>query len=363
MEKTIQRTRDHSLDLIRTIAILCVIINHSVESTYPIGSISEMAAFSEAKQVFCYSCFVIGRVAVPLFLMLTGYLLLPREYDADKASVFYRKKFLSLLLVWEIWILIYQVFISWYDQNPVQPHLWLKRMLFLENAGLAHTWYMPTIIGIYLFIPLISVALKAMNSKTILLLMAVCYVYVFVIPLISTFLDASDFEKFHKELYLQFGGGMHGLYVIMGYMLARHKEQIKKRLSLRRIRVLTFLAALAAFTLAVITQIYLVNAGAKYNVWYDNPFLAVAALCLFILLMSTNIGTGAAGLAMQISRCSFGMFCVHMMVLMPLEGMVGESVHNYLKLLILFIVTSIASYAIVRVLGKIPKLKKLFLMK
>ena len=51
------------------------------------------------------------------------------------------------------------------------------------------------------------------------------------------------------------------------------------------------------------------------------------------------------------------------MVLMPLEGMVGESAHNYLKLLILFSVTSVASYAIVRVLGKIPKLKKLFLMK
>lgn len=362
-DNRMQKKRDYSLDLIRSIAILGVVLNHAVEFTYPIISPEKMATFSLAKQILCYSCFVIGRGGVPLFFMLTGYLLLPREYDVKKAGEFFKYKFVRLLIVWELWILIYQIFLSWYNQQPVLPQEYLKRALFLENAGLSHTWYMPAIIGMYLFIPFVAIALRSMNGKTLGILMTVCYFYVFVTPVVSLYLTSVDRPEIENQLSLSFGGGMYGFYVIMGYLSAKYKNQIKEKMSSRIMRILTLSAGIISFSLTVWMQIYLTNAEIKYSVWYNNAFLPLTAICLFSLLKNVELKPIAAGFVSQISKCSFGIFCVHELVLLPLLGIIGEKSHNYQKLTILFTGTFVISFIIVKLLGMIPKVKTLFLMK
>ena len=68
------------LDYARTFAILCVIVVHSTESIYPINA-DTMAMLPFVKKIIVISLFTFGRLGVPVFLFLTGYLLLDRTYD------------------------------------------------------------------------------------------------------------------------------------------------------------------------------------------------------------------------------------------------------------------------------------------
>jgi len=105
------------LDKIRTVAILCVVINHAVETVCPMSfaHLSELNIFAK---LYYISGFTIGRMGVPLFLLLSGYLLLPRDYDVESTSYFYKHSFFPLLIVWEIWIFIYQGFLAVFYSEP-----------------------------------------------------------------------------------------------------------------------------------------------------------------------------------------------------------------------------------------------------
>lgn len=82
------KTRIEWIDLVRAIAILTVLYIHSVDGIYIISSdaIITMTTFS---RIFQFASLFIGRIGVPFFLMITGYLLVDRVYDDQKVRKFW----------------------------------------------------------------------------------------------------------------------------------------------------------------------------------------------------------------------------------------------------------------------------------
>ena len=76
-----QDQRIQWIDLIRVIAIICVILCHSCESVYQSLSLEVINSLGILERMFVLGLFSIGRTGVPILLMITGYLLLDREYD------------------------------------------------------------------------------------------------------------------------------------------------------------------------------------------------------------------------------------------------------------------------------------------
>lgn len=135
------KQRDSNLDVIRALAAFCVVVNHAAESVYSM-SMEQYQMIPHSSSAFYFAAFTFGRCGVPLFLLLSGYLLLPQSYDENKIKRFYKHNFLPMLGVWELWIFIYCVFLAWYYQMPFDVAQYIRRALFLEHAGLSHTWYM-----------------------------------------------------------------------------------------------------------------------------------------------------------------------------------------------------------------------------
>ena len=69
------KNRNINLDITRTIAILCVVFCHSVESIYKFN-LSFTRGLSTISKSFMFISFTIDRLGVPLFLFLFGFLLL-----------------------------------------------------------------------------------------------------------------------------------------------------------------------------------------------------------------------------------------------------------------------------------------------
>ena len=148
-----------SLDLLRAFAILCVILVHTTERVYQFN-LEAMPFYTLQRQWFALTLFTIGRMGVPIFLFLTGYLFLGRRFDEEYTALFYKRNLLGLLITVEIWIILYHAFNAWFYQIPFNLNELLRNMLFLKATNMSHMWYIPAILGIYLFIPFVSRALS-----------------------------------------------------------------------------------------------------------------------------------------------------------------------------------------------------------
>ncbi len=155
------KTRIEWIDLVRAIAILTVLYIHSVDGIFIISSdsILHMTIYS---QIFQFMSLFIGRIGVPFFLMITGYLLLDRAYDDEKINKFWNKNCKTLIIVTVLWSIFYAAslfFISnkYTQVNPVEA----------GNLFFSHMWYMPMIIGMYLSMPFVSNAVRSFSKNTI----------------------------------------------------------------------------------------------------------------------------------------------------------------------------------------------------
>lgn len=130
------------LNYLRFGSILFVILLHSASpfvtnaAYYHLPSYKVVLAVNE-----------IGRAGVPLFFMMSGYLLL-RDSRTLECVPFYRRRMSRILIPLTIWNLVYGVH---YGMTPVTV---------LENAinqGCAyHFWFLYTLLGIYLLAPFLK---------------------------------------------------------------------------------------------------------------------------------------------------------------------------------------------------------------
>ncbi len=98
------------LDIARTFAIICVVLCHCSQMVYTQQSvlIKDLGFMS---RVFFMATFTIGRLGVPIFLYLSGVLLLEKSIEKDEDIFrFYKNNLLPLLIVNEVWIVIYNVY-------------------------------------------------------------------------------------------------------------------------------------------------------------------------------------------------------------------------------------------------------------
>lgn len=340
------------LDYARTFAILCVIVVHSTESIYPINA-DTMAMLPFVKKIIVISLFTFGRLGVPVFLFLTGYLLLDRPYDEKGIQRFYRHNFVPLLLTTELWIIIYEAFISWYTNTPVDVWAALKDLLFLKQCNLSHMWYMPMIIGMYLGIPLMSNAVKTCNLRYLELLIGIAFIVLFCPPVLNTFLYAEGKESINFCLDFSWTGGIYGIMMLSGYC-------VKKGVFAAVKTPFVVLVGMFSFIVTVYAQYFSNVRNIDCGVWYNSGSLILCSFSVFLLIKRWN--PKERKLVAQISIFSFGIYLIHNPVLMILLKYMpmAESVK---KIIVLMFFTFILTYGIIYTLSKFKVFRHLLMIK
>lgn len=359
------KNRNISLDGIRALAALCVVINHAVEQIYSL-KIDFIVKSTFRIKLFSIAGFTFGRIGVPLFLLLSGYLLLQRNYDKKQTIKFYKHNFLPLLIVWEIWIFIYSVFLSLFNQVPFDIQEYLRKVFFLEHAGLPHAWYMPMIIGIYLFIPYVASALQKMNGKMLLILLFVIYIYLYVIPGINLFQTAFQIpieQRFNNQLELSFSGGKYGFYLILGYCFWRYKKRIDYFLANIKFYFIIIMLCAVTFLGTVYIQLEFYSLNYQYGLWYDFFLMPILGSCVFLSFMKLKWPIVMHSVLTQLSTCAFGIYLLHELILMPCIRKIGDVYDKSTEVVVLSIGVYFVSFVIVEILSLVPNLNKLFIKK
>ena len=277
-----KQSRSINYDVVRTIAIIMVIICHSTEAIYSFN-IEEWKMLDIFNKMFMIGSFTIGRLGVPLFLFLTGSLVLKKTFKTNEdVKEFYLHNLLPLLIAHIIWVIIYNIYFLIINRE-VLPTVYnmIKEILFLKAVPFNHYWYMSMIISTYIAIPFISVILQSFNNRTLKPILIFMFVVGFMIPFFNVFFLVSNInEYFNTGLILVSLGGTYGLYIIAGYIISQ-KEKIKRSACL----IVGFISFIATCML----QAYSYHKGYYiYNVWYDFPLLIISSACLFAFLISYN---------------------------------------------------------------------------
>ena len=170
----VMKKRIAYLDIARSIAIISISFNHAVNRSFSVYSDTQ----TEFRAIPLWLSFIkvilyaFSRVGVPLFVMITGALLLSRNYRGDGTKIFLRHNWLQLFITTEIWLVI----MFWYMQllpisiliaHGVRVRLirFVATILFLNPVTLGSMWYMFMILCLYLIIPLLAIAIEEIDAR------------------------------------------------------------------------------------------------------------------------------------------------------------------------------------------------------
>ncbi len=149
------------LDAARWIAALAVVLLHCaavpVSGSEPYGSVGWVSANLYDSAV---------RWCVPVFVMISGALLLAPASKREGLPRFYMKRTARILLPLAFWTLFYlgwSALLDHFDGKQAEPWAWLTRLY--EGRPYYHLWYLYMIVGLYLFAPFVRDMYARLNDR------------------------------------------------------------------------------------------------------------------------------------------------------------------------------------------------------
>lgn len=195
-ESKIQGTRLYWLDIARVIAIVAVVFNHALSRSFSIY-LDTQIEFEQMTLIGSYIkalFYVFSRLGVPLFLMVTGTLLLKRDYEIkENRERFLKHNWFGLFRTTEIWLIIMFLFLQVFPSSTLRTDgimaagiRFFETLIFVNQETMASMWYMAMILVVYLMIPVLAIGLKKLGDKYIAVLCSVAVVIGMIMPNIKT---------------------------------------------------------------------------------------------------------------------------------------------------------------------------------
>lgn len=366
-KSTQRRPRIIGLDLIRTVAILMVLLSHSVPAgTHP-------RDLSLAGQ-WLNALFVgIGHVGVPIFFMLSGYFLIDRDFsNAEAVKRFYKDRVLPMAICFFLWITIYQLFLWAVNQRSLSFFGWLEDIFFFSRQGgnpnglgvyIWNFWFMPAILGLYLAVPLISRAVQYFPRRGLWLLYGLVISQTMLFPTATLFLNAMGKAGLTtSQLDLTYFGGISGTYFFAGYLLKTSRRRLSTQLLISL--AICLLGAIWVTQYAFQYTQYAQYSGGQLQMPYEYFLLLPCAWVLMRLAaMWRQAGDRLGHWLTYISGLSFGVFLCHRMI-----SLTADKLHLFNNWTIstqtvinLFMLT-IIGYVIAAIIHQIPWLDRWLLL-
>ena len=367
------RKRMFYLDVARVIAIISITLNHAVNRSYHTygKQLEEFLTIPLASTLLKVTVYIFSRIGVPLFLMITGVLILNKKMqDASDIKRFYRHNLLSLLITSEIWYFLMYWFLT-IGSNGIVEKGWpaviggmFSTLLFQNQNTMGSMWYMPMILCVYTTLPFLVIVkdkLKGSGEKLIYLPVALLFLIAMVLPSVNDLLSILGRNRFSSPLTENYLFCYYYIYIIIGYLVGRG--------ALAKYKTGTIIAGgLGSFVISCGYQLWIYTMPADYPIGYNFPLLPVCAGFLFELLRRGADKLRKAEKPITcVSRISFGIYFVHIVImtaLVELLDLFAPGLLHPVRLVVLEVVSVGLSIAVILPLSKIRIFRKyLFMIK
>ena len=323
------RNRIVWLDVVRLVAMFTVVCCHSADpfNFYTGNPGPEL----ESIKFWGAAWGAVLRPCVPLFVMITGALLLPVREDAGP---FYRKRIGRVFWPFLIWSVIYNLF-PWitgllglspdviltffpYSGEDVTRQSLPVSLGYIADIPLnfsivdVHMWYIYLLIGLYLFMPVFSAWVEKASEKAKLWFLAAWGITLFV-PYAREYLSpyiwgACSWNEFYMLYYF---AGFNG-YLLLGHCLRTRTVSLKKTLAWG---IPSFLAGFAV-TFAGFRHVTSLPEYTPEQLelffYYCSPNVVMMTVPVFMLCKHVKVRSSRIrAMLANLTACGFGIYMVH----------------------------------------------------
>ena len=163
-----------SMDLARVAALTSIILLHSTRAP-------SMVAINQdyVYQWWTWNIFSsLAWIGVPLFIMVTGALLLRPERADEPLGTFFRKRWKRIGLPFFFWGAIYVIYTVFVNHTPVNSDFALR---LFATGPYFQFWYIYMLLGLYLATPVLRILIAHMTRKM--------FTYIMLVWLVGSFLE------------------------------------------------------------------------------------------------------------------------------------------------------------------------------
>lgn len=369
--KNMRRENIAWVDVLRIVACLLVVVAHCCDP-FVAGFDTNPSDFYAG--VF-WGSFV--RPCVPLFVMISGLLLLPVDMSM---GTFYRKRLSRVVFPLIFWAIvtpiIYYFYVNYIGANnpAIAADSYtlsattnkIVTSAFNFNYDITPLWYIYMLVGIYLFLPIISAWLREAPKKDIKVFLyiwgfSMCIPYLEMLaPMLGYEGNYGSMGLFGVSYWNAYGtfyyfSGFLG-YVILAYYLKRFPLQwsMKKTLA---IAIPLFAAgyAVTAGGFLVTQQYFPGNYAALEIVWYFSG-INVFAMTFAAYILLQKVKVRSSPMLTRIAGLTFGVYLCHFFIVQVFYDLLYSvlPLPAALKIPTIGICAFVTSMGVVWLIAKLP---------
>lgn len=285
------------VDLLKILACFLVIINHTG------GYLLQYSGNENLFIVLFYIFnFVFCKVAVPIFLMVSGVLLLSRNSNYKEIG----KRIFRVLVP----LVVLSAFIYFRNNHVGFNHFGNFLISFFEKPLADPFWYLYMLIGLYLVMPFLQKVVKNFRLKDYKYFIIICLLLPSLLPVISMYLPIVFNSNFTSALFSMSIG-----YFVAGFYLSRVELSERNR----NIAIVLCIIFLALFACSMI--IPYVNSGTilyKLDSWCYITTV-IPSLSLFYLIRyyfeKYKFNDRLKHVISMVASLTFGIYLFHSLII------------------------------------------------
>ena len=307
------------IDYLRIISAFAVVMIHVVY-------LGRLSFWVGADTTLCLTVFNFLCFAVPIFVMITGYLQLNPEKEFN-----FKKSFIRIASV----LCIFGVTYAWmeliFNDHSISFGQIGKAIInMVQGNSWVHLWYLYMLIGLYLIIPFFRTWIKHASDREIRYFLLLNFVFNSVFVRLAHYGISSAF-------YIQIST-IFPFYLVLGYYWGNYQRKISNK-------VIGIAWAVCLISIYVAASFFNIIFDA-YN--YNN--IITVAMVILIFLTFKNLPEIHRNGHIRVyinscSRCSFGIYIVHMVFVNALYKFLKVNPYEY-NILIFWVVISLIIFAL-----------------
>jgi surface polysaccharide O-acyltransferase-like enzyme len=364
------------VDLIRTVAIVGVLLLHAANDlTNQVVNTLEIFRWCT---VDVYQS--LGRVGVPLFVMLTGVLLLTPRLKPESMRSFFKKRWVRVGIPFIFWAVIYFLWDFLVNHQTISADNIIQGLL---TGPYFQFWYIYMLLGLYLLTPLLRVVMAHADRSVLRFSLLLWFIGSAMLPVLALL------TPYHLDANVLLIPTYVGYYLLGAYLINFETLHIKR----------SYLAALMAVGVAltaIFTYVLAAGPGGAtmfYFQDYSSGTMMLTSAALFLLLLTypaapkvckeplPDVGNGmsslhkpvAAGgvdsfgkkLLHLISENTLAIFFFHLIVIESLQkgflgfAVNGNTINSIVGVPLMVVLTLFICLAVIVPLKRVPYLKQL----
>jgi surface polysaccharide O-acyltransferase-like enzyme len=319
------------ISFLRILATLSVIVIHV--SGPLVVKFGEISSFDWNVANFFDS---ISRYSVPVFFMISGSLLLGQDYGFIE---FLKKRLGKILPPFLFWSLMYSILNRYVFSSEIFNVSKVVKDMFYGSEY--HLWFIYTLIGVYLFTPILQKWIKNALQKEIL--------YVLIIWILTLIIDIPGLKIYFPRIDFSYFSGFLG-YFVLGYYLKQYSAKEK---------LIPVLFVILGVLITILgTYIFTVKNAKFYYYFYEylNLNTLMVSSGVFLLFKKMEISNKKINsIVINLNQCCFGIYLIHPLVLklFKLSGLDVYVLSPVVSILIVSIVCFLLCFFIISCLKKL----------